>query len=156
MLIALPDVRRAVSASLGERLAQTEGLCEHAAGILRAWVPGQSEPSAVAAALEDALFGDLYRAIGPSMLTQDTRGHWVRLKTETLTDTADRLLGVLFQAMPRSEGTCSLLRDCALRDGSVSAMETLLAFYPDQLTDGESQLLRRVVQESGRGNGEAE
>ena len=36
------------------------------------------------------------------------------------------------------------------------ALLSLLALALAELTDGESQLLRRVVQESGRGNGEAE
>ena len=156
MLIALSDVRAAIASALGERLAQTPNLCEHAAGILRGWVPQQTDPNAVEAEREDALFSDLYAALGPSMLMQDARGHWARLKTEALSDVADRLLGVVFRALPKGGSTCAFLRDYAMREGSVSAMETLLALYAEELAPAEADVLRRVVRESGRNSGEAE
>ena len=116
-----------------------EGLAE----MLSGWVPFEAPLESVKRSAEDLVLRYLYRNLGnPPMIPagDGTR----RLRTADLSDAGDRMLGLLFGALPEDEESLSFVRDYAFR-GSLSAVACLAQRFPDLQSPEERRMAARIA-----------
>ncbi len=141
--IRVEAVCAALAPLLGERFVRSTSLCAHAAGLLHAFDPRTAPLDSLAAALKDALFGDLRAALGPDMLLVLESGVRLRLRLRDIDTLVDETLGVLLDACPYP---IEALREYAMRTGSLSAMRVMLQRHP--LPPMEREMWMRIVREN--------
>ncbi len=144
MFIRTEDVSGILSACFGQD-ADPDGEAARAlAEILRGWMPRRASPEALDAALQDVLIRHLRRTLGAQMLILDGI-RWRRVRTTDLDDAADRLTGLALAALPENEESYELVRDRAVRGGSVSAMECLTKRFAACQSSEERAMIAKVL-----------
>ena len=129
--------------------AGDETLCRNAAACLDAYRAGD-DLDRLADALQRVLFNELYRLLGYRMSYRLPDGSVRRILAEDLPAAADAAMGALLDTLPVCEGSFALLRERAMRNGSLSAMRILLRRYAGSLPPMERQLLERIIAENER------
>ena len=112
--------------------------------MLRAWIPNQIPLGELDEALQDTLLHRLRRVLGAQMLIRDG-SRWRRVRTADLSDASDRLIGLLFVALPENGISYELVREWAFRNGSISAMECLTKRFSDLQTPMEQAAIAKVL-----------
>ncbi len=148
MTIMPEDVRRALAPLLGETFVSVSPVCAHAAQVLSAFVPGSAPLDTLLPALRDAIFGDLFAALGESMVLTLPDGRRLRLRLKDVETLADEALGLLMEpCVPRLYGLADLRR-FAMDHDSLSAIRIMLQYYGSTLAPMEKEMWARVAREN--------
>ena len=142
------DVRAALAPLLGMRFVTTTPLCEHAAAVMRDYVPGRMTLAEVQSELKYAIFGDLYDALGQGMLLQLENGVRLRLRLKDVDTLTDEAMGVLLDALTPAVLDLNALRDFAMQSGLLSAMRVLLQRFGADMVPMEQAMFVRIIREN--------
>lgn len=142
------DVRAALEPLLGTRFVAATPLCAHAADVLRQYAPARMTLQDVFVQVKDAIFGDLYDALGPGMVLTLESGIRLRLRLRDVDTLADEALGVLLNALPGDLLPLEQLRIFALDSGLLCGLRVLLQRYGSILPSLERETLIRIVREN--------
>lgn len=142
------SVRRALAPMLGEGLVTQTPLCDHAAEMLRRYAPGRTTLEELQAHVRDVIFGDLFTLLGQKMLLTRENGVIIRIRLEDVDTLADEAVGVLLDVLQPPDLTLDILREFAMRGGSLSAVRVMLERYGRLLTEAEREMLVRIVREN--------
>ena len=141
-------VREILLPCLGSRTLDQTALTGRVTEELRHFNPAQDTLEELAQRLCDMLFSVLYACLGPRMTLTLDDGRQARVLVADIPDLADNVLGVLFDSLPDSEVTLSLLRDYAMRATSLAAMRALLLRFGVAQSPEEQAILRRVIRDN--------
>ena len=117
MFIRKEDVSMVLSAYFGTDADPDKEAAQEITDLLRLWVPGQIPLEQVDEVLQNAMIRHLHRVLGSQLLIRDGI-RWRRVRTIDLEDASDRLIGILFNALPDRANSYDLVRDWAFRKGS--------------------------------------
>lgn len=146
--IRAEDVCAALAPLLGVRYVTTTPLCEHAAQVMRDYVPGRMTLAEVQSELKYAIFGDLYDSLGQGMLLQLENGVRLRLRLKDVDTLTDEALGVLLDSLAERGMSLYELRDFAMQSGLLSAMRVLLQRFGDGMVPMERAMFVRIIREN--------
>lgn len=141
-------VRSALEPMLGTQFVLATPLCGDAAEVLSAYTPSCMTLSDMFTRVKDVIFGNLYDALGPSMILTLESGIRLRLRLKDVDTLADAALGVLMDALPANLLPLESLRAFALDSGLLCAMRVLLQRYGSILPSMEREMLIRIVREN--------
>ncbi|MBR6442919.1 MAG: hypothetical protein IKS46_04460 [Clostridia bacterium] len=141
-------VREALRFRFGSALADTPGIWDRAAAVLRNYAPYKDTFDNLANRLEDVLFNTVYEQLGPSMSARMDDGTVRRIRTSELKDAADDALGVLFDRLKVYSVTYESLREYFMATGSFAAMRVLYTHYADFMAAPERRILARIIRDS--------
>ena len=142
------DVRAALEPMLGAQFVSAIPVCEHAADCLCLYAPSCMTLDDMFLRVKDAIFGDLYAALGPGMVLTLESGVRLRLRLKDVDTLADAALGVLLDALPGDLLPLEFLRGYALQSGLLCAMRVLLQRYGSVLPGMEREMLIRIIREN--------
>lgn len=142
------SVRQALAPMLGERLVSQTQLCDHAAEMLRRYASGRTTLEELQDHVRDVIFGDLFMLLGQRMLLTRENGVIIRIRLEDVDTLADEAVGVLLDVLQPPDLTLDILREFAMRGGSLSAVRVMLQRYGRLLTEAEREMLTRIVREN--------
>lgn len=142
------DVRKALAPLLGVRFVTGTSLCEHAAEVMRGYVPGRMTLTELQSELKYAIFGDLYDTLGQGMLLQLENGVRLRLRLKDVDTLTDEALGVLLDSLVPHVMGLSELREFAMQSGTLSAMRVLLQRFGPEMVPMERAMFVRIVREN--------
>ena len=148
MGIHAEDVQAALAPLLGVRFVTGTPLCEHAAQVMRDYVPGRMTLAEVQSELKYAIFGDLYDALGQGMLLQLENGVRLRLRLKDVDTLTDEALGVLLDSLAAQGMPLYELRDFAMQSGLLSAMRVLLQRFGADMVPMERAMFVRIIREN--------
>ena len=147
MRIRPESVRDTLYPVLGS-IAMDETLCCSVARHLSGFLPGRTDYLASLSVLQSILFQRLYDLLGERMTLQRPDGAAVRILRADLPRLADLAMRPIWEGLTVCQRSLELLRELAMQEHSVSAMQTLSARYGAYLQEGEKQLLYRIVAEN--------
>lgn len=126
-------------------LNQQEGLCAEAAWLMHTWQPQKDSLQRLAAQLNDLLFlGVRDFTKGRLALLMDN-GQLIKLRLDDFTRMADELLFLLLDTLAVIPYHQAVIREYAMRSGSLSALRALYLKYRGLQTPEETDTLRRVI-----------
>ena len=144
MFIRRDDVSRILTACFGPEIDPEGEAAGELTDIVHLWIPGQIPLEQLDEALQNALIRRLRRVLGAQMLIRDGI-RWRRVRTADLSDAADRMIGLAFDALPERADSSELIRDWAFRNGSVSAMECLTRRFSNLQSPEEQAMIAKVL-----------
>ena len=145
-MIDAERVRQVLVEEAGSQVA-TPAACSRVQALLEAYVPRETELSALALRMEDVVFECLYSALGRQMLTVLDSGEVRRFRMDDLPELADRMLTPLLESLEVSAANYAMLRRHAMETGSVSAMAVLYRRYAAYQSEDEQAVLGRVLRD---------
>ena len=101
----------------------------------------------LAAQIDSAVFNAVYIATGGTMVVTLSCGRRVRVMSAFISDLADRLLALSYNAMPVSPSLQDALYDFS-REGSFAAMRELLRRFP--MDEMDRAYYTQVLRENGQ------
>ncbi len=149
MVVKRDLVQRALYRCFGQALTDSTTLVTDCTRLLRAWMPGTADLSALAKQVEDCLLSGLYSALGERLAWKDDSGRSWRIPLSALPEAADCVMDALFLSMSATPAHYALLRDYAMQSGSVAAVHALYLTYPDLHSEQERQVQQRILKENG-------
>ncbi len=143
------QICEALRPRFGSAVVDSPGFGEELLPLLLFWAPYKCSFADLASALEDRIFKALYDRLGPGMAVRTEQGSFRRVPLSELSDAADDVLGVLFEALKPYSVNYDALHSYWVATGSYQAMRVLLLRYSSFLPDREEEYLRKLVRESG-------
>lgn len=145
--ISTASVRDALRPRLGTDMVEGSGVADKAAQVLRSYSPYRDTLEEINRRVCDALFDALYRSVGPSMTVRQDNGVFVRIHMNELPEVADDVMYALFSALNVYSVSYGLMKEYAMRTGSLSAMRTLYEKYDGFQSAQEKALMARIIRE---------
>ncbi len=145
MVLRTSDVAAVLSGFFWEGMDPDRDCAGACASLLRHWMPGQP-PEEVDDRLQSLILRQLRRELGESLLVRDAQG-WRRIRSADLAAASDRVMGVLFSALPEDSCHYAVVRDYFFRTGSLSALQCLCCRFADQQSPEELDLARRILRD---------
>ena len=142
------QVGEALRYRFGSALADTPGIWDRTAAVLRDYAPYRDTFADLAVRLEDVLFNTVYEQLGPSMSARMDDGTVRRIRSAEMKDAADDALGVLFDRLKVYSVTYDSLHEFSMSAGSVSAMRVLYTRYQAFMSLSERKILARIIRDS--------
>lgn len=145
--IRTEQVRKALRPRLGSDIVDATDVADCAADVLRAYAPYRDTLEQLAERMGNALFGSLYRTLGPRMTVRLDQGDMVRIRLQDLPEVADDAMGALFESLTVYSVSYDLLKEYSMRSGSLSAMRVLYQRYDDFQSPEEKRIIARIVRD---------
>lgn len=146
--IRTEDVRQALTPYLGERFTARTNVCERAADLLRQYRPGGMLLPELTEQVRQAIFEELYDALGVAMMLELENGIRLRIMLSDVDILADEAVGVLLGKMTQRDISLPVLREHAMQHDSLAAKRHILRLYGRQLSAMERELLLRIIREN--------
>ena len=143
MFIRKEDVTMILAACFGSDADPNGEATQEITDILRLWIHGIPLEQ-LNEVLQNSLIRHLRRVLGSQLLIRDGI-RWRRIRTSDLEDAADRLVGLVFTALPENVSNYELVRDWAFRTGSISAMDCLTKRFANCQTHEEQAAIAKVL-----------
>lgn len=126
-------------------LSGQEPMCAQAAWLMYTWQPQRESLTHLVQRLDNLLFMAVRGHTQGRMALEMDNGQLIRLRTGDFAMMADELLYLQLEKMERNSYHQAIIREYAMRSGSLSALRALYLLYRDLQTPEETDTLRRVI-----------
>ena len=145
-MIAPEQVAQTLVPWLGSAfLSCQESMCAQAAWLMYTWQPQRESLAHLVQQLDNLLFMAVHGHTQGRMALEMDNSQLIRLRTGDFAMMADELLYLQLEKMERNSYHQAIIREYAMRSGSLSALRALYLLYRDLQTPEETDTLRRVI-----------